>query len=400
MVGWLDADDVSLTYDAAARVVTRHVGGASTVVGDDVFAVLEAELAGGCARRPLGRVLRLRLPARPAGRCRLRAARRGLDAAAADPVLRPPTPAEDSSACRRVCNAWTMNLRRPPGSPAGRQLPAAYATAFDQVQEHLHAGNSYEVNLTYRAETSSDLDPVTAYLRLRELNPAPYAGFLQHDLPGARAWLLSCSPERYALVTADRMLETKPIKGTTPRGRTPEEDERLRRHLAERPQVPRREPDDRRPAPQRPVDGVRAGHRRGAGADGRRVLRVRAPAGQHRPRPPAPGRHHDAGAARAVPRRLDDRRPEAAHHAGDRGGRGHPARRVLRCLRLDLRGRPGRPRRRDPEPDDRRRRPLPARHRRRHHRPLRRAGGVRRVAVEGRAAAARAVGERNARNTQ
>ena len=60
---------------------------------------------------------------------------------------------------------------------------------------------------------------MTAYLRLRELNPAPYAGFLQHDLPGARAWLLSSSPERYALVTADRMLETKPIKGTTPRGR-------------------------------------------------------------------------------------------------------------------------------------------------------------------------------------
>ena len=57
---------------------------------------------------------------------------------------------------------------------------------------------------------------MAAYLRLRELNPAPYAGFLQHDVPGHRAWLLSSSPERYALVTADRMLETKPIKGTTP----------------------------------------------------------------------------------------------------------------------------------------------------------------------------------------
>ena len=66
---------------------------------------------------------------------------------------------------------------------------------------------------------------MTAYLRLRELNPAPYAGFLQHDVDGARAWLLSSSPERYALVTADRHLETKPIKGTTPRGATPEEDE-------------------------------------------------------------------------------------------------------------------------------------------------------------------------------
>ena len=81
-------------------------------------------------------------------------------------------------------------------------------------------------------ETESDADPLTAYLRLRELNPAPYAGFLQHDVPGARAWLLSSSPERYALVDADRTLETKPIKGTTPRGVTPDEDERTREHLA------------------------------------------------------------------------------------------------------------------------------------------------------------------------
>ena len=40
------------------------------------------------------------------------------------------------------------------------------------------------------------------------------------------------SPERYALVTADRVLETKPIKGTTPRGATPEEDEAARHRLA------------------------------------------------------------------------------------------------------------------------------------------------------------------------
>ena len=56
---------------------------------------------------------------------------------------------------------------------------------------------------------------------------------------GARGWLLSSSPERYALVTrdedGDRTIETKPIKGTTPRGATPEEDEELRRALATEP---------------------------------------------------------------------------------------------------------------------------------------------------------------------
>jgi para-aminobenzoate synthetase len=113
--------------------------------------------------------------------------------------------------------------------------PEEYGEAFDRVQEQLHAGNSYEVNLTYRLETVTDLDPLAAYLRLRTVNPAPYAGYLQHDVPGHRAWLLSSSPERYALVTADRVLETKPIKGTTPRGATPEEDEELRRALATEP---------------------------------------------------------------------------------------------------------------------------------------------------------------------
>ena len=72
---------------------------------------------------------------------------------------------------------------------------------------------------------------MTAYLRLRELNPAPYAGFLQHG----DTCLLSSSPERYATVTRDRMLETKPIKGTTQRGATPEEDAALAERLASDP---------------------------------------------------------------------------------------------------------------------------------------------------------------------
>ena len=130
-----------------------------------------------------------------------------------------------------------MRLRRFRGSALARldtstTVAPEYAEAFARVQEELHAGNSYEVNLTHRLETLSDLTPAAAYLRLRELNPAPYAGFLQHDVDGARAWLLSSSPERYALVTADRTLETKPIKGTTPRGADAAEDEEHRRHLA------------------------------------------------------------------------------------------------------------------------------------------------------------------------
>jgi para-aminobenzoate synthetase len=107
-------------------------------------------------------------------------------------------------------------------------VPEEYEAAFAEVQRQLRKGNSYEVNLTYREAVAADVDPATAYLRLRALNPAPYAGYLQHR----GTHLLSSSPERFATIDRHRSLETRPIKGTTPRGATPEDDERERRRLA------------------------------------------------------------------------------------------------------------------------------------------------------------------------
>ena len=220
IIGWLDEDDVSLTYDAARGEVVRHSAGASDVVGADVFAALEAELGSG---RPtdqwfgyFGYASRPDLPA---------ATGSGIPDAV---WMRP-----------RHVRMFEHDLTGSSSQMAARAATSAhdasYERAFARVQEHLRAGNSYEVNLTYREQRPSDLDPAAAYLRLRELNPAPYAGFLQHDLPGARAWLLSSSPERYALVDGDRMIETKPIKGTTSRGSTVEADEVLRERLAAEP---------------------------------------------------------------------------------------------------------------------------------------------------------------------
>ncbi|WP_316932093.1 anthranilate synthase component I family protein [Nocardioides marmotae] len=223
MLGWLTDDDVSLSYAAATRTVTRHAGGRSEVVaeGADVFAVLEAELAAGSPEDQwfgyLGYACRPDLPARPA---------QGVPDAV---WMRP-------SHVRRVAPAGSAPAAARTVPPAAAPAPGWYVEAFEKVQEALRGGHSYEVNLTHRERVADAVDPVTAYLRLRALNPAPYAGFLQHDVPGARAWLLSSSPERYAAVTADpgggRTLETRPIKGTTPRGTTPAEDaaaaERLR----------------------------------------------------------------------------------------------------------------------------------------------------------------------------
>jgi para-aminobenzoate synthetase len=230
IIGWLDADDLSLTYDATRRLVTRHQRGDSRPAGTDIFEALEAELAAGAETDQwfgyFGYACRPDLPARtgPGG--------------VPDAVWMRPRhvrlydhePPARNSRFPREASRGKREFHRGPG-----ETPAPYATAFDRVQQQLLAGNSYEVNLTYRLETASDVRPADAYLRLRALNPAPYAGFLQHDLPGARAWLLSSSPERYATITADRTIETKPIKGTTPRGATPDEDDDLRTRLATEP---------------------------------------------------------------------------------------------------------------------------------------------------------------------
>jgi para-aminobenzoate synthetase len=223
VVGWLADEDVSISYDAATRTVSRHADGASEVIGDDVWATLEAEVAAGpddalwmgylgyAARPDLPALVGSLLPDALWLRAHPRRMQRVAVVAPADPP----------SAPEYGTDALTDE--------------AAYIAAYAAVQEHLRAGDSYEVNLTYRVEVTDPADPVSAYLALRRRNPAPYAGFLQHDVLGARAWLLSSSPERFATVDADGMVETRPIKGTLPRGSNAAEDAALAERLAGEP---------------------------------------------------------------------------------------------------------------------------------------------------------------------
>src|SRR5688572_6335304 len=101
----------------------------------------------------------------------------------------------------------------PPKSNLGRET---YAAAFRAVQEHIRAGDCYQVNLTQRFEALAAGDAWHAYVRLRELNPAPFAAYL--DLPDGK--IVSSSPERF-LRLRDGHVETKPIKGTRPRSKDP-----------------------------------------------------------------------------------------------------------------------------------------------------------------------------------
>lgn len=219
VVGWLADDDVSLSLDASTGLVLRHASGRSEVAGTDVFAVLEAEIAAGPDDALwvgyLGYASRPDLPARPGA-------------------------GQPDAVWLRVDPDHLVDVEPDDPGPAPPATIAAgplvderwYAGAFDTVQEHLHAGRSYEVNLTYRVATDAPTDPVDVYLDLRRRSPAPYAGFLQHDVPGARGWLLSASPERFLALDAERVAEARPIKGTLPRGASPAEDRALAERLA------------------------------------------------------------------------------------------------------------------------------------------------------------------------
>jgi para-aminobenzoate synthetase component 1 len=82
------------------------------------------------------------------------------------------------------------------------------------------------VNLTQRFEAQVEGDAWHAYLRLREINPAPFAAYL--DLPDGK--IVCSSPERFLRVSGDRV-ETKPIKGTRPRSADPARDRALAEEL-------------------------------------------------------------------------------------------------------------------------------------------------------------------------
>jgi para-aminobenzoate synthetase component 1 len=104
-----------------------------------------------------------------------------------------------------------------------------YVKAVARVREYVHAGDIFQANLSQRFEAPLTEAPWALYQRLRRLNPAPFAVFM--DLPDAT--ILSASPERFIRVDAQGHVETRPIKGTSPRGIGPEHDAALGRALTE-----------------------------------------------------------------------------------------------------------------------------------------------------------------------
>ncbi|MGR0277562.1 aminodeoxychorismate synthase component I [Marinomonas dokdonensis] len=96
-----------------------------------------------------------------------------------------------------------------------------YAKKFKQVQDYIHAGDCYQVNLAQRFSSQYQGDTFRAYQALRKVCPTPFSAYLELD---AGQSILSHSPERFLLCDSGR-IESKPIKGTIGRGKTLEEDQ-------------------------------------------------------------------------------------------------------------------------------------------------------------------------------
>ena len=101
-----------------------------------------------------------------------------------------------------------------------------YLRAIGQAKHYIREGDIYQVNLSQRFRAPAPGPAWPLYQRLRWTNPAPFAAFLQ----AGDFQVLSSSPERFLKVATGRV-ETRPIKGTRPRGRTPAEDARLAQEL-------------------------------------------------------------------------------------------------------------------------------------------------------------------------
>jgi para-aminobenzoate synthetase component I len=104
-----------------------------------------------------------------------------------------------------------------------------YLDAVARVREYVYAGDIFQANLSQRFDAPLDEPPWALYRRLRVRNPAPFAAYL--DFPDAV--VLSASPERFLLLDVGGRVETRPIKGTRPRGVGPEHDGALGLALAE-----------------------------------------------------------------------------------------------------------------------------------------------------------------------
>ncbi len=174
------------------------------------------------------------------------AVERGLHAAGylsyeAAPAFDPALVTQPSDGALPLLRFGLFRERRPGRPPSGAQAGGAfslgpwtssvteeaYAGAIRSIREQIAAGDTYQVNYTFRLRAPFSGDDAALYARLALAQGAAYSAHLRFG----DASILSLSPELFFRWQGDA-LELRPMKGTRPRGRWPAEDEALAAELA------------------------------------------------------------------------------------------------------------------------------------------------------------------------
>lgn len=110
-----------------------------------------------------------------------------------------------------------------------RHSPERYLELIRVAQSHIAAGDIYQLCLTNELTARGSADPLETFLKLRELNPTPYATFLRI---GERS-MVCTSPEQFLKVTSEGWVSSKPIKGTRRRDGDAQIDAEIAQELAQ-----------------------------------------------------------------------------------------------------------------------------------------------------------------------
>ncbi|MBC2709454.1 MAG: aminodeoxychorismate synthase component I [Desulfosarcina sp.] len=105
-----------------------------------------------------------------------------------------------------------------------------YMTSVQRIRDYIAAGDVYQVNLSQRFEMGFGGDSYSLFTTLYRMNPAPFFAYVD----AGDHQIVSTSPERFLLRHGSRV-ETRPIKGTRPRGKTPEKDREMKDALVRSP---------------------------------------------------------------------------------------------------------------------------------------------------------------------
>ena len=122
---------------------------------------------------------------------------------------------------------WAMSAEPPSATARWRDTDDEYLAMIRECKAAIARGDAYQLCLTTLASVNVVADPVATYLALRASSPSHHGALLRIG----EVSLLSSSPEQFLSVSPSGVVESRPIKGTRPRGNTPEQDAALAAEL-------------------------------------------------------------------------------------------------------------------------------------------------------------------------